>query len=381
MTAGNITRRGKFSWRLKFEGGDRDPLTYKRRTRYVTVRGTKKEAQAELARLLAGVANGTAVDPSKTTVGDYLKNWLEGAVHLSPKTRERYIELAQNQIYPHLGVLPLQKLRPAHIADWHRMLLRAGSKIGGPLAARTVGHAHRVLHAALAHAETVEVVWRNVASAVSPPRVDDEEVECLTQDQIGEVLNKLAGHEFQALVLVALGTGMRRGELLALQWRNIDWDTDRIAVERSLEETGNGLRLKAPKSRHGRRTISLPASAVNALRSLRVKQAESRLALGLGRPTPHDLVFCEFDGSFIAPDSLSSRWRKLVVAQHLPPVTFHALRHTHASALISAGLDVLTVSRRLGHSSPVITLLTYGHMFGNTDAAAAKAIDAAMGKR
>src|SRR6185312_15653223 len=107
-----------------------------------------------------------------------------------------------------------------------------GSKAGAPLSARTVGHAHRVLHAALAHAETVEILSRNVARAVPPPKVADEEVECLNEDQIGELLDKLADRDFHSLVVVALGTGMRRGELLALQWRHINWNSGAMRVER-----------------------------------------------------------------------------------------------------------------------------------------------------
>jgi len=148
MTAGNITRRGKHSWRLKYEAGERDPVTGKRLTRYATVRGTRKDAQRELTRLLAAVANGTAVDPSTVTVADYIRQWLNADEGLSPKTLERYRQLAERQIIPHLGATHLQKLRPAQVHDWHRILLKSGGAEGRPLSAHTVGHAHRVLHRA-----------------------------------------------------------------------------------------------------------------------------------------------------------------------------------------------------------------------------------------
>ena len=121
--AGSIIRRGPNSWRLKFEAGDRDPVTGKRQTRYVTMRGTKRDAQRELTALLAAVDNGTAVDPSRLTVAEHLRDWLRNANHLANKTRERYSALAEQQIIPHLGGIALQKLRPAHIADWHTTLL------------------------------------------------------------------------------------------------------------------------------------------------------------------------------------------------------------------------------------------------------------------
>src|SRR5262245_36852610 len=132
MTA-NITRRGKSSWRLKFEASDRDPVTRKRATRFVTIRGTKKEAQHELIRLLAEVDNGASVDPSRLTVGEHLRSRIAEADKLGGKTRERYIALIEQQIVPHLGNIALQKLRPAHIEDWHASLLRSGGKGGAPL--------------------------------------------------------------------------------------------------------------------------------------------------------------------------------------------------------------------------------------------------------
>lgn len=138
------------------------------------------------------------------------------------------------------------------------------------------------------------------------------------------------------------------------------------------------LRLKAPKTAHGFRTISLPANVVAALRDHRRSQLETRLLLGLGRPEPDALVFCQPDGSPLAPSWLSYTWRNTCVSLKLPRVTFHALRHTHASALIAAGVDVVAISRRLGHSSPVVTLRIYAHLFNKDDSAAAAAIEAAM---
>lgn len=326
MSAGNLTRRGRSSWRLKFEAGDRDSVTGRRRTRYVTMHGTRREAQAELIRLLAEVQNGTTVDPSKVTVAEYVHGWLDGATHLAPKTLERYRELAKHQIIPHLGNTLLQKLRPAQIPEWHALLLRAGGRNARPLAARTVGHAHRVPHAALARAARLETVSRNVASMLSPPKVEAEEVECLTETQIADVLTKLNEHPLLPIVVVAVGTGMRRGELCALQWRHVDLAAAVIRVERSLEATNAGLRLKSPKSRHGRRRITLPASVVDTLRSHRVKQSELRLALGAGRLDRDDLVFATEDGSPISPDRLSQQWRRTADSLGLPPVTFHSLK-------------------------------------------------------
>jgi integrase len=381
MTAGNITRRGAHSWRLKFETGERDPLTARRRTRYVTVNGTKKDAQRELTRLLSEVDNGISVDPSTLTVTDYLRMWLTGAAHLSGKTRERYDDLIEQQIIPHLGTLPVQKLRPTNIADWHAILLRAGGKNGRPLSARTVTSAHRVLHTALAEAARLERVGRNVAGMVRPPKAAAPEIEILKADQVGELLAKLDGHRLYPIAALALGTGLRRGELCALRWGNIDLDRARLRVENAMEQTRTAIRLKEPKTRHGRRTLALPAAVVEALRAHRTEQLQQRLLFGLGRPTADDFVFSLPDGSPWEPNYLSRVWRHTMTTRKLPPIGLHAVRHTHASALIAGGIDVLTIAKRLGHGTPAFTLSVYGHLFADTDAAAARAIDVAMGAK
>jgi integrase len=372
---GTIIRRGNESWRLKFDVG-RDG-SGKRQIRYITFRGKRKDAEAELAKLLTAHHEGTSVEPRKITVAEYLKGHLD-RITVTPKTLERYRQLADQQIIPHLGAKLLQKLRPLHIQEWHSTLLKQGGLHGKPLAPRTVGHAHRVLHGALELACATEVVGRNVASAISPPKVEEEEVQIMTAPQIVETINKLRGTEWEAIAAVDLGTGVRRGELLALHWGDFDLDGASAKVLRSVEETRAGLRVKVTKTKYGRRTISLAPSTVEVLRAHLKRQRETRIALGMGRETAETLVFSTPDGQLLSPDNLSRDWIRLVKAKSLPNVTFHALRHTHASALIASGLDVVKISRRLGHSSPKVTLTIYAHLFEKGDHAAATAIEATL---
>jgi len=142
---------------------------------------------------------------------------------------------------------------------------------------------------------------------------------------------------------------MRRGEIAALRWGDVDLDGGRIRVERSLEQTNAGLAFKAPKTNAGRRIISIPSSIAAELKKHWREQQEKRLALGLGKAGSDDLVFARADGGPWPPDSLTTAWQKTIAALKLPKVTLHALRHTHVSQLIAAGLDVVTVSRRIGH--------------------------------
>jgi integrase len=377
---GNITRRGKHSWRLKFDTG-RDMVTGERDTQFVTVRGTKKEAQAELTRLLAAHDAGTAVAPSKATVATYMATWIDTAetLSLAAKTAERYRYLIDQQITPHLGAHPLQKLKAAHIAEWHATLLSRGGHAGAPLSARTVGHAHRVLHKALGDAVKREVLNRNPAALVPPPKVVEGEMAMLGADAVKALLVAMRGTVIYPHVVTLLSTGMRRGELMGLQWGDVDLDGGKLRIERAIEKTKkHGLRVKGPKTRHGRRTITLPAGAVAVLRQHRKAQLETRVALGLGRLPDDAFVFGTLEGGMRDPGAISQAWKRLVATGRLPKTTLHALRHSHASALIASGADPVTVSRRLGHGSPVITMSTYAHLFDRGDESAARAIDLMM---
>jgi integrase len=297
---------------------------------------------------------------------------------ITAKTKERYWQLAEQQIIPHVGAITLQKLRPSQIAAWHDTLLQHGGKDGKPLSARTVGHAHRVLHTALARAAAAEIVARNVASSIKPPKIESEEVQILGATDVRVVLDKTKDHPLGIIIALALATGARRGELLGLRWGDVDIDAGMLRIERSVEETKAGLSFETPKTKNGRRQISLPPTAVDLLRDHRRKQLELRVQLGLGRDPSDALLFGTVDGAPLSPDNLSRDWRRVVVSLSLPPVMFHALRHSHASALIAAGMDPVTVSKRLGHGSPAMTLTVYAHLFQKTDLAAASAIEAAM---
>jgi integrase len=361
---GTIQKRGPDSWRIRI---DLEHVAGKRQRRSVTVRGTYKDAQKELTRLLSAADAGTLVDPTTATVGDYLTQWLDNALNLSPKTHERYRELAARQIMPHLGMVKLQKLKPEHLETWHAALLKTG------LSARTVGHAHRVLGTALTRAVENGTISRNVAAIRRPPKVESQEIGILTPAQVTAVLEALESHPLHPIASLALATGMRRGELLALQWSDVDLAGGKLKVERSVEETKTGLRIKPPKTKLSRRTVTLPPEAIAMLREHKIRQLELRLALGQGGAPK--LVFSTVEGGLLSPDNLSRDWRRVCRQKHLPLVQFHALRHTHASLLIAKGVDVLAVGRRLGHSRASTTLDKYGHMVEGGDAAAAKAIE------
>ena len=379
MSTGNITKRGKNSWRLKYDI-DRDPLTGERHTRYLTVRGTKKDAQRELTRVIHEVDEGAYVDATKETVGEYLERWLRdyAKVNVAPKTFERYSEIVANHLIPALGAIVLKDLRPLHIQGHYSNALESGRLNGkGGLSPRTVHHHHRILSEALRQAVRWRMLNINPAEAVTPPKPEEVEIEILNNDELGRLLQEARPTRSYPAILLAATTGMRRGEVLGLRWRDIDLDHAVLTVAQALEETKDGLRMKAPKTKKSRRTITLPGITVDVLRAHKIAQAEERLMLGLGR-NDGGLVFTTLDGEMVRPRNLTKEFSRLVKRAGVRAVTFHGLRHTHITALLADGINPKVVSERAGHANVAITLALYGHVMPNMQADAAARVDAAL---
>jgi integrase len=352
--AGHIRRAGKASWELKFNVAGK--------TQYRSFKGTKREAIAEMTRLTASALTGSYVDTNKITMAEFLERWQRDWVvsNVSAKTADRYAQEAQQYVIPYIGKLQLQKLKPIVVNELYGKLLREGGRNGRPLSPRSVGNAHRLLRGALKRAVEWGLVLQNPTDQVRAPRCEATEIEILDEAGIKALLDQLRGTSLYMVAVLGLATGMRRNEMLALRWQDVEGD--KIKVERSLEQSKRGLRFKSTKTRAGRRMISIPAAVIAELRKYRLEQQQRWLALGLGRIGEGDLVLATWEGKVRSPTALSKDWHDRV-----PATKLHALRHTHASALISAGMDVVSVSRRLGHSKPSVTLNTYAHLFSHND--------------
>jgi integrase len=245
-----------------------------------------------------------------------------------------------------------------------------GRKAGQGLTAQTVLHVHRTLSQALAHAVKTGVLFRNPAEQVKPPRPQGREIAILSKAEVATVLQ--AAGSLYLPVLVAVTTGMRRGELLGLRWSDIDLKAAKLTVNQSLERLNGKTVFKSPKTKTSRRTITLPALTVEALTKHRAAQAAERLRLGLGKP---ELVFAHADGSPFDPVTLTQAFGRLVQKTGVRRITFHGLRHTHISHQLMDGVHIKVVSERAGHAKITITLSTYAAFIPNMQADAAAGVD------
>ena len=371
--SGHVRQRGKRGqWYAVIESGEAG----KRKRVWHRLPGVsgKREAEKACAALITKQAEGSYVEPSKVGVADFVRarvdQW-EAAGNITARTAQRYRQLTENQIASHLGTKALQKLSRLDIEGWHTALRNGG------LAARTIGHAHRVLGKALRDAEKDNLIVRNATKLQRAPKVADEEM-VIVRD-VPAMVARLTGFRLRVPCMIALFTGMRLGEILALRWSRVDLDTKIIQVREALEQTkACGIRLKPAKTKAGRRDITLPDVLVDVLREHRKSALELRMQLGAGRLPDDALLFASIEGSPLSPNAQSAAWADFADSIDMPDVTFHALRHTHASQLIDAGVDIVTISKRLGHSKPDITLRIYAHLFRNDDSKAAAAINAAF---
>jgi len=378
MAKGHIRPRGRGAWELKYDVGT-DPATGRRVTKYRTVRGAKRDAQRELRNILTAIEDGTLTDPGKLTVGGWLQQWLDEAQHtVAPKTLQRYREIVELHLTPALGLIPLGKLQPAHIQAYYSQALASGRRDGlGGLSPQTVVHHNRVLHRAMRRARALRLVPGNPVEDVSKPKVDRPEIEVMEPTEAVKLLATARSTRMYTIILVALGTGLRRGEVLGLRWSDVSLERRTLTVAQSLEQVKGQLRFKVPKTRRSRRTIILSPSLVEELQAHHVRQAAERLALGMGRD-PAALVFSRIDGDPVQPDSVTKMFARIVARAGVRPISFHALRHTHATDLLRAGVHPKIASERLGHASIAITMDTYSHAIPGLQEDAAQRIDAAL---
>jgi len=247
------------------------------------------------------------------------------------------------------------------------------------LAPRTAGHAHRVLGRALRDAEIAGLVTRNVARLVRPPRVPHAEMRTLTNEQARTLIESVANERLGALYVVALASGARLGELLAIRWQDVDTARSTIRITRTLTRTDHGVEIGETKTASSRRSIPLGRAAMAALQAHRLRQAEERLRNGFGKAATHDLVFGDELGRPIDGTHVAHTFEGVLARAGLPRVRFHDLRHTAATLLLEAGMHPRVVADRLGHSTPALVMNTYGHVTERMQTEATAILDRVLG--
>jgi integrase len=310
------------------------------------------------------------------SLGAYLQDWLS---HMRSRVRattyEGYSALVRHHALPRLGDVPLSELHPLQIQRLYAHLLEPGAGTRGrTLSPKTVGNLHRVLREALGQAVRWRLIDVNPAASVEPPRNRRAEITVVDKALADRLLAAAEGTRFEAPVAIALATGMRRGEILALRWADLDPELTVARVNRALQTTAAGLSFEAPKTARSRRSVDLPGFLLPYLEGQRVSQQGRREDRGedwseLG------LIVDRGDGGAWNPDSFSTAWRKFLAQRGLPPTRFHDLRHGHATLMLLQGIHPKIVSERLGHSSIGITLDIYSHVLPTMQAEAARAFD------
>jgi len=373
----HIRKRAERSWAVVIDSG-KDPETGKRRQHWHTVRGTKRDAQRALNELLVAIEKGTYSKPSKLTLGNWLVQWLDSYVKMNttPRTQESYHSIVYRHILPALGQIPLNQLQPRHIQDYYAKALTSGrtDKRGG-LSARSVLYHHRIISEALSNAVRMGIVVRNVAELVDPPRPSKAKTGIMSPDEVIRFLDTAGDTSYYVFFSALLCTGLRRGELLALRWRNLDLDNAVLYVVETAFKLGNGeYVIKEPKTPHSRRAVSLPASLVSLMRKHRADQEEIRKGLG-ATLIEDDFVFARPDGTPLNPNAVTLAFKRIIRVAGLNHIRVHDLRHTHATLMLKSGVHPKVVSERLGHASVGITLDIYSHVLPGLQEAAAERFD------
>jgi len=371
---GHIRERSAGHWAIVIEM--RDPETGRRKRKWHKFAGTKRKAQDECARLISELNGGLYIEPVKITVGQFFDRWLEHIKPLvSPRTHERYGELVTKNLKPLLGPVLLTKLRPMQISEAYAKALSSGRRDGkGGLAPSTVRYMHVILKASMRQAVRWQILARNPVEAVDPPKIERATMTTYDLAQTADLIDATRGTRMTITVMLAVLCGLRRGEIAALRWRNINLAAAQLAVTESAEQTRAGVRYKKPKSGKGR-TVALSARVVNELRNHRVQQAQEGLKLGIAL-TDDAFVVAQADGQPLQPRSITRQWLSLLSKNKaLPRIRFHDLRHAHATHMLSSGVHPKIASERLGHSKVGITMDLYSHVMPGMQEDAAARVD------
>lgn len=374
--AGSIEKRGKNSYRLTVsEGFDLDgkPMIHRK-----TVHGTKKDAEVELAKFVTEVQNGLVIDGKSLKFSEFTEIWKRdyGSKELAPSTYKRYCRMLETRLLPYFGHFYINKIKPTDIMKFYDLLEKDtqlvrkkgnnGSKTKKPLSGKTILEHHRLLRAMLHKAVYWQLIVANPAERVQPPKArkpkrrsyDDEQTKVLLEN-----LEQLSSEDtkYKVAIILTVFTGVRLGELMGLEWQDVDFKNGIISINRSSQYLADmGVFTKVPKTESSIREIAIPEFIISLLEEYKLWYEDQKSIYG-ELWTDSDRLFVQADGKPMHPSTISKWFVKYVGQIGLPVINFHGLRHTNASLLVAQNIDIAVISARLGHAQISTTLDFYVH--------------------
>ena len=374
--AGSIEKRGKNSYRLTVsEGFDLNgkPMIHRK-----TVHGTKKDAEVELAKFVTEVQNGLVIDGKSLKFSEFTEIWKRdyGSKELAPSTYKRYCRMLETRLLPYFGHFYINKIKPTDIMKFYDLLEKDtqlvrkkgnnGSKTKKPLSGKTILEHHRLLRAMLHKAVYWQLIVANPAERVQPPKArkpkrrsyDDEQTKILLENL--ELLSS-EDTKYKVAIILTVFTGVRLGELMGLEWQDVDFKNGIISINRSSQYLADmGVFTKVPKTESSIREIAIPEFIISLLEEYKLWYEEQKSIYG-ELWTNSDRLFVQVDGKPMHPSTISKWFVKYVGQIGLPVINFHGLRHTNASLLVAQNIDIAVISARLGHAQISTTLDFYVH--------------------
>ena len=374
--AGSIEKRGKNSYRLTVsEGFDLNgkPMIHRK-----TVHGTKKDAEVELAKFVTEVQNGLVIDGKSLKFSEFTKIWKRdyGSKELAPSTYKRYCRMLETRLLPYFGHFYINKIKPTDIMKFYDLLEKDtqlvrkkgnhGSKNKNPLSGKTILEHHRLLRAMLHKAVYWQLIVSNPAERVQSPKArkpkrrsyDDEQTKILLENL--EQLS-IEDTKYKVAIILTVFTGVRLGELMGLEWQDVDFKNEIISINRSSQYIADmGVFTKVPKTESSIREIAIPEFIISLLEEYKLWYEEQKSIYG-ELWTNSDRLFVQADGKPMHPSTISKWFVKYVGQIGLPVINFHGLRHTNASLLVAQNVDIAVISARLGHAQISTTLDFYVH--------------------
>lgn len=325
--------------------------------------------------MLDAAEANTQLEPEQITVATYLETeWLPSVINdLRYSTFDSYRRNVEIHVIPHIGDARMQALRPLDLTRYYTKLLNSGRRDGkGGLSAKSVRNIHLLLHRAFDDAVDLLYLRTNPAAAAKPPRAtaaDPDTIRYWTGSELRTFLEHNADHRHSPIWYLAANTGMRRGEVLGLRWRDVDMEAQRLSIRNAIISVGYEERRSDPKTRRGHRTIDIDDRTTQMLRNHRAQQNAERDELGIENGSEY--VFTKPDGTTYHPELVRQGFNRRVGRTDVPRIRFHDLRHTHATLLFKAGVSPKIVSERLGHATVAFTMDVYVHVIPGMQAEAA----------